>query len=225
MSSFLATLLMAGIMTGGQLVDPKPEPEPFPDLSDPKAAAFSLAVALAQADVTAARAVYAGDQELFLKYLEALSKTKANADRLQRVITDRFGKTAWTAIGSPMDAEMQVQGENNSKVAMSAAIAVAEVKQQGDEATILLSKGLELRLKKTKDGWRVTQFPGPSPWGFVTIAMTDKFLDELTKEIEQVKPKKMYELVALAQRVQSKVAGELSKAFSPEEPGKKGERK
>jgi hypothetical protein len=225
MSWFTASVALVGILAAGQPTGPKPEPPPFPDLSDPKAAAFSLVVALAQGDVTAARAAYVGNEELFLKYLDALGKTKGKADRVERAITGRFGKTAWTAFGRPFDAELQVRGEKDAKVPMSVAIAVAEVKQQGDEATLALAEGVELRLRKTKKGWRVTQFPGPSPFGFLTLEMADRFLDELATEVEQGKHRKVHEVVAAAQRIRARQAEELFKKGSSKQDGSKGDKK
>src|SRR5205807_7602451 len=160
----LASILPAG--PAGQ----SPAPTAFPDLSDPKAAAFSLAVALARSDVKAAREAYAGEEKLFLEHLDALARTKAKADKLQRAITDRFGQSGWIGLGQGFETELKVR-VGNIQAPLWVAIAVAKVKQEGDQATLAVSGDLELRLKKTKAGWKVSSFPGPSPLGFLTLKL------------------------------------------------------
>lgn len=218
-------LAWASLLATGQPATPPPVPPPYPDLSDPKAAAFSLAAALANGDVKVAREIYVGKEKPFLEYLDALAKMKAKFDRLQRAIITRFGESGWKAYGGRpfgADLEMRVGEKGDTKASMGVVIAVAEVKQQGNEATLKLSQDLAIRLQKTDAGWKVTNWPGISPLGSLNLELTERFLDELTGEIEKGKYQKVYEVAAAAQRIREKQTAELFKEL---DKGKKDDKK
>ncbi len=207
MWAYTALLLSASLVAPEQPPARPPAPPPFPDLSDPKAAAFSLATALTEGDAKAARAAYAGKQELFLEYLDAVGRTRAKADGLQRAINARYGAGLWGTIGYSLNVEHPIARDDGTKTPLSIAVAVAEVKQRGDEATLKLNKDLTIRLRKSEAGWRVIDFPEPSPRAFLTFQMADQFLDRLTAEVESGKHKKPYELAAAAWRLRVRGGG------------------
>ncbi|MBO0699802.1 MAG: hypothetical protein J2P46_15500 [Zavarzinella sp.] len=213
------TSALALALAGAIGSSPPPAPPPYPDLSEPKAAAFSLAVALARGDVKVAHEVYAGDDKEFLKYLDALAETRANVDRLNRAVQTRFGEFGAKAIsgGTDFEGQMRVGDKGDAKARVTAVLALAEVKQEGDQAMLKLTKDFEVRLKKTDAGWKVMAWPPPNPLAYVIFQPFDATCKELAHEVEQGKYVKVYDVVAAFQRILGKHTAEMFKKESTKE--------
>jgi len=211
MWAYAVCLTLSGVLA------PPGAPPPYPDLSDPKAAAFSLVTALEEGDTKTVRAIYAGDDKSFLEFLDAFDKANESANRVQKAITSRFGERWAKTVDPGLKSGWQVQvgDKPDSKLPLTIAVASAEVKQQGDTATLKPGKDVEVRLKKTDAGWKVTAWPGVHPLAQLNLSMSENFCNQLAAEVEQGKYKKMYEVVAAAARIQAEQTAKLFKALSP----------
>ena len=68
--------------------------EPWPDLSEPKAAKFSLGVALVTGDEKAIQESYVGKSKDFFELRGAFVAARKSMARLQKAATARFGRNA-----------------------------------------------------------------------------------------------------------------------------------
>jgi hypothetical protein len=229
MSSFACfsayIISLATFLIGAPQSNPTPV-VPFPDLSDPKAVAYSLAIALAKGDVEAARIAYGGNDKAFVDYLNALGETKANVDRLLRAIAHRFGEEVASAFNPSFDSELKTSaGENaGKKLLISTLIAFAEVKEEGDHAILKVIRDVEIGVTKTASGWKVTSWPGMSPMAFATLKIGDKWSRELTDDLEKGKYKTAHELTIAAHKTSERISNEMFKTFAPDEEKKRDKR-
>jgi hypothetical protein len=135
--------------------DPPAARPPYPDLSDPRSAAYSLAVALSKGDAKTARLVYTGTNKAFLDFIDATATLAAAADRYNRAVTARYGPEYASSLVYPAgDLELKVNKER-----LTTLVAVGEVEQKGDDATLTFALLCVVRLKKGEAGWKVIGWP------------------------------------------------------------------
>src|SRR5216110_1052759 len=117
-------------------------PTAYPDLSEPKAAAFSLGIALAKGDAKTARSIYIGKQKEFFSLLDALAKAAGSAKKFSRAATAKYGENAATLTVPTAALEPKL---GKSKAPLTSLIAAADVKERGEEATLVLEGTLEIQ--------------------------------------------------------------------------------
>jgi hypothetical protein len=163
-------------------------PTPYPDLSDPKAAAFSLGVALVKGDTKTAGAIYAGDEKHFAVCRDALAKVAAGASKLSRAVTGKYGENAATLVVGPAQIEPKFAFKaGGPQYPLTSLIAAAESKVSGDEATLDLGGGTEIRLKKDGNVWKVVAWP-PLPRDLLLFAdVVGEGYEEVAGDIERGK--------------------------------------
>ncbi len=195
----MAMILLGTLFTASAASAGDGKPPPYPDLSSPNAAAFSLGVALAQADVKTARTIYIGDDKEFSVLLAALVKFKGSADKLRRAVETRFGKNPATFGLRNVDADFKV-----GRSSLPALMATAEVKQTGDTAVGACGLILGLVLKKQGQDWKVTDMEWPTLPLKAVVDVMDVMAaatDEIVREVEQGKYRHVYQVYAAYHRV------------------------
>src|SRR5438045_516351 len=85
------------------------KPTPWPDLSEPKAAAFSLGVALVTGDEKAIQEIYVGKSKDFFELRDAFVAARKSMARLQKAATARFGRNA--AMFGSNEVEVKIGGQ------------------------------------------------------------------------------------------------------------------
>jgi len=146
----VSSLTLAAVLT----TNPPTRP-PYPDTSDPRAAAFSLAVALAKGDAKTAKAVYDGSDKGFLDLIDASAKAKAAADRYNRAVADRYGPDYADMFAiRPGNLDLKVNRQS-----LAVLLADGEVVQKGNEAAITVAGRFSVELRRDDGGWRVTEWP------------------------------------------------------------------
>ena len=127
----------------------------YVDLSEPKAAAYSMAVALAKGDMPTVRAIYVGDEKAFLSCLNAWGEAKDAGRRFDRVAKSRFGPKA-AGLVELGEREIELGGKGRSP--LSVLVAVGNERQAGDEAVIDVLEVSQIRLRKIDQQWKITSF-------------------------------------------------------------------
>ena len=82
----------------------QPQPTPYPDLSEPKAAAFSLGVALVTGDAHTVDSIYIGQDKDFLALRDAIVSGRKGAAKFAKAAKARFGRNAETFILESQEA-------------------------------------------------------------------------------------------------------------------------
>ena len=168
------------------------------DLSTPKGAATAFAKAMERGDVEAAKAASTGaDPEM----LAAMVKTVSSMKKLQDAAVAKYGEEG-----------KKLASENRDDLDITTAVENAEVKIEGDTATLTAKdKGEPLKLKKIGNEWKVdmSEMSGPAA-GFGAIMMTamSKAADELAGEIKAGKHKTVEEAqAAMSQKMMGAMMG------------------
>src|SRR5438105_2977657 len=123
-----ASLVLISSMMFGSGLQKTPKSE-YPDLSEPKAAAFSFCVAYVIGVVNVAKEIYAGKDAGVLDQLDAIGSLSAKRQRLANAATKRFGKNAESLILLATDTEPKFSlraGENKAPLSAYAAAAKVE---------------------------------------------------------------------------------------------------
>jgi hypothetical protein len=194
--------------TSGAFAGETPAPAAYPDLSEPKAAAFSLGVALATGDAKTAHSIYIGDQKEFSRIVDAFAKAAASAEKFSRIVTAKYGKNAATLVVASAGLEPKLQiAASDSNVPLTALISAAEVKLRGEEATLVLGPSFEMRLKKENQEWKVVTWPPLPPLLVVFADAAGSAYEELAGEIERGKYQKAHEVSqALGRALQQRLS-------------------
>lgn len=147
-----------------------------PDLSSPKSAAMSFAKALEAGDAATAKASAVATEEEG-KFIDVMAGMMSGMLKLKAASIAKFGDAGKDIAGSSDDVEISKQ------------IETAEVKEEGDVATLITKKdeGKPLQLKKVGGEWKVdissmTQGEDVSKAMPLFKAMSEA-MTELTKEI------------------------------------------
>jgi hypothetical protein len=186
---FLAVL--AAVPAGSGLRAAEQRPAPWPDLSEPRAAAFSLGVAVARGDEKAAREIYAGKDKKFFALLDALAALRKSSERFNRVATARFGTNAATLTGGGFEPKL-------GGVGLTTIVAVTRAERHGRRATVTPKldafKTVKIKLKKVGGKWKVTDFPLVHPLLAPLAEKAAAVYKEVADEIERGKYAKAYEV-------------------------------
>jgi hypothetical protein len=189
MFRLIVSLVFVGLTAGA--CDGGPDkPIPYPDLSEPKAAAFSLGIALAEGDAKTVRFIYVGDQQEFSELVDAVAKTIISAKKFSKAADTTFGKNAATLVAMVSSSEIKI---GNSPI--TALIAAAKVKQNGDEATLTLADSIEIRLTRKKNGeWKVIEWPALPPEIIIFANVHGSVCEKLAGDIDRGVFKKAHEV-------------------------------
>jgi hypothetical protein len=190
----------------------EPTGDTYPDLSDPKAAAFSLALAVVTGDEPVAKQIYIGDDQEFKELLERMVALKKSREKLSKTAVAHFGKNAVTMAN--LDSDVRIKDARLSEI-----VSISKVTLNGNFATLTPTEkdyeSLSVRLKKVDNEWRVTDFPH-LPLIRYYASLSAEVSDEVAAEIEQGKYQKAYEVFpAFIAKVRSKMKATSEKKLPP----------
>jgi len=168
----------------------EPTASTYPDLSDPKAAAFSLALAVVTGDEDAAKQIYVGEDKEFKELLETMVALKKSREKLSKTAVAHFGKNAVTMAN--LDSDVRIKNGRLSEI-----VAVSKLTLNGNFATLTPEEkdyeSVTVRLKKVNNEWRVIEFPH-LPLIRYYASLSAEVSDEVAAEIEEGKYQKAYEV-------------------------------
>ena len=180
MRILLSCLLIAA--AAGKTIAEEP-PTPYPDLSEPKAAAFSLAVGLVTGDVDTVNSIYIGKDKDFFVLRDAIVSGKKGATRLAKAAKARFGRNAEVFI-------LEGHGVITINVPKSLTLMIANGKvQEMGERAVLNNGTFVIELRKVDGKWRVIKFPS-MPQMAVAIKTAGTVYQRVTEDIESGKCRK-----------------------------------
>ena len=190
----------------------EPTADTYPDLSDPKAAAFSLAVAVVTGDEEVAKKIFCGDDKEFKELLETMVALKKSREKLSKTAIAHFGKNAVTMAN--LDSDVRVKNGRLSEI-----VAVSKLNLNGNFATLTPDEkdyeSLTVRLKKVDNEWRVVEFPH-LPMIRYYASLSAEVSEEVAMEIEGGKYQKAYEVFpAFIAKVKSRMKVMSEKKLSP----------
>jgi predicted small lipoprotein YifL len=178
------------------------------DLSTPKAAVQSYADAISRGDVEAAKAtVTGGDAQM----IDTLASIMMSHKRLEDAAVAKFGEEGKSLVGNRSSAED-----------VNKWVADAEVKQEGDTATVApkdhSNPGLDL--KKVGSEWKIDLSATPGikelPKMLPMLQKMNAAGDELASEISAGKYKTLAEAkAAQQQKMMAAMMGAAGESFAP----------